>query len=88
MCVMLRLQMFIVSTVNDVSLWQVPADGCYGRRNDYYKSGKQNVCFTELQSIYFVSIIIIITIMTFIKSTALSKIRCAACTCHSVLTER
>jgi len=33
-------------------------------------------------------IIIIIIILIFITSAALSKIRCAADTCHSVLTKR
>ena len=32
--------------------------------------------------------LIIIVIIIFISNAALSKIRCAACTCHSVLTKR
>jgi len=41
----------IINVDNAVSVWQIPADGCYGRCDDHYESGKQKVRFTELLSV-------------------------------------
>ena len=48
---MLSIQSALVNTNNDVAVWQIPADGCHGRCDDHYESGKQEVCFAELLAV-------------------------------------